>query len=130
MNNSNNNNYNPLKRKLVDGLNKKVASINNKDKRLLVEKIMQVGILGYSNRNKSLYKDKISSFKSDIGKDFKGLEISISGRIRGARRARGSSVIIGRVWKNSLRKRLDCNNLRLRTNTGILGIQVNIAKNN
>ena len=129
MNNSNNN-YNPLKRKLVDRVDrvdKKVASIN---KRLLVEKIMQVGILGYSNRNKSLYKDKISSFKSDIGKDFKGLEISISGRIRGARRARGSSVIIGRVWKNSLRKRLDCNNLRLRTNTGILGIQVNIAKNN
>ena len=93
----NNKNYNPLKRKLVDRVDrvdKKVASIN---KRLLVEKIMQVGILGYSNRNKSLYKDKISSFKSHIGKDFKGLEISISGRIRGARRARGSSVIIGRV---------------------------------
>ena len=96
MNNSNNN-YNPLKRKLVDRVDRVDFLVECINKRLLVEKIMEVGILGYSKRNKSLYKDKINSFKSNIGKDFKGLEISISGRIRGARRARGSSVIIGRV---------------------------------
>ena len=85
---------NPLKRKIKE---KAVVSSNTKDKRLLVEKIMQLGVLGYSNRNKSLYKDKVKSFKNSIGKEFKGLEIFISGRIRGARRARSTSVNHGRV---------------------------------
>jgi hypothetical protein len=88
------NKKNPLKRKIKE---KAVVSYNTKDKRLLVEKIMQLGVLGYSNRNKSLYKDKVKSFKNSIGKEFKGLEIFISGRIRGARRARSTSVNHGRV---------------------------------
>ena len=86
------NKNNPLKRKIKE---KKVVCTNIKDKRVLVEKIMQLGVVGYSNRNKSLYKDKVKSFKNT--KNFKGLEVTISGRIRGARRARSSSVNYGRV---------------------------------
>ena len=63
----------------------------------------------YGTKNDRSYTEReaIDKFISDriwkqsntfsIGKEFKGLEIFISGRIRGARRARSTSVNYGRV---------------------------------
>ena len=95
-----------------------------------VTKIMQIGIKGYSSRHRKMYKAKVGNYclYRFNKENFKGLEIVVKGRLRGALRAGKEVLTDGTVSKNSLKTRLEYNELEVRSKTGILNVKVSLAK--
>lgn len=95
-----------------------------------VIKIMHLGVKGYSRRHKKMYKSKVSNYSlyKFNRSNFEGLEIVIKGRLRGALRAGKQVLTEGTVSKNSLKTRLEYNELGVRSKTGILNVKVSLAK--
>jgi ribosomal protein S3 len=91
---------------------------------------MQIGIKGYSSRHRKMYKAKVGNYclYRFNKENFKGLEIVVKGRLRGALRAGKEVLTDGTVSKNSLKTRLEYNELEVRSKTGILNVKVSLAK--